>query len=614
MSRRTRRGLVGAVSLAAMALGGTTGVAGSAHAAGVGAQRGLAPMVAAVSKDQCAAHSAITGGLTRAQILARAKPWVTANVYYSHDDCHTDGEGRMYRQDCSGFVSMAWGLDRSYRTASFVEDTGDWTSLKGWGSMQPGDAAVKNGHIALFVRWANTAHTSMIMWEESTWNVGTIEQTFSISYLNGDNYHPIRYTRIMDDVASEGSFVRVAGTTPVYQIVGGAAIPVSSWTAVGGAKPIVEISRSKLDGMQDTPRDGTFVKDATGANGTVYQIVGGAPLPVSSWTAVGGPSGSVAIDIANVTKAGQPGFTALRPVPRNGTFVKDATGVNGTVYEIVGGAPLPVSSWASVGGATGSVPIDILHVTQAGTSASRLLKRPADLTFVRDGSGANGTVYEIVGGAPLPVSSWASVGGARGSIPIDVLQLSQAGTAPSVLLKVPANGTFVKDGAGVNGTVYQIVGGAPLAVTSWAAVGGATGSLPVDFANVTKAGTTASPLRSTVADGTFVKDGSGQSAAVYRVVGGAPLAVGSWDIYGGGQPTVGIDVANITKAGQTGFKALSQYPADGTLLITLPGSAKWQVTSGHATSYTGTASIPSTHAVDLKNVTLVGTAPWTHLK
>lgn len=676
MSRRTR-GLVGAVSLAALAMAGSTVSAGAAHAAGSGAPRAGAMIRPASIPAACKQHAAISG-LTRDQILARAKPWVDANVPYSQDDCHPDSQGVLYREDCSGFVSMAWGLFKSYASSDFASDTADWSTLKGWGSMQPGDAAAKNGHVALFVRWDNSDHTTAVMWEESTWHVGTVERKFSLSYLNGDNYHPIRYSGINDNASSEGTFVRVAGTTPVYQVVGGAPLAVSSWPAVGGVKAVTEITQAKLDGMLDHPKDGTFLKDATGNNGTVYQVVGGAPLPVSSWASVGGTSGSAAIDIANVVKAGQPGFTALFAKPRNGTFVKDATGgigtvyeivggaplavsswdavtspdyspggsrgidianvtkagtsaspllgmpanmtfvrdgtgENGTVYEIVGGAPLAVSSWASVGGATGSVPIDFMHVTQAGTSASRLLKRPADLTFVKDGAGTIGTVYEIVGGAPLPVSSWASVGGARGSVPIDILQVTQAGTATSQLLKVPADDTFVKDGTAAVGTVFQIVGGAPLPVSSWASVGGATGSVPVDFANVANAGSSSSPLRSTVADGTFVKDGAGQIATVYRVVGGAPLAVGSWDIYGGTQPTVGIDLTNITKAGQTGFTALTQYPADGTLLVSLPGSAKWQVTNGHATTYTGTASIPSTHGIDLKNITLAGTAPWTHL-
>ncbi|MBD3550595.1 hypothetical protein H4F94_00105, partial [Streptomyces sp. SP18CM02] len=40
---------------------------------------------------------------TRAEILARAQRWVTAKVPYSMEKYWSDG----YRQDCSGFVSMA---------------------------------------------------------------------------------------------------------------------------------------------------------------------------------------------------------------------------------------------------------------------------------------------------------------------------------------------------------------------------------------------------------------------------------------------------------------------------------------------------------------------------
>src|SRR5450759_2687295 len=45
---------------------------------------------------------------TRDDIIARAKVWVEAHVPYDQR-----GRYQAYREDCSGFVSMAWGLPAS---------------------------------------------------------------------------------------------------------------------------------------------------------------------------------------------------------------------------------------------------------------------------------------------------------------------------------------------------------------------------------------------------------------------------------------------------------------------------------------------------------------------
>src|SRR3954451_650273 len=52
--------------------------------------------------------------ISRAEIINRAKRWVAAQVTYSMTSYWSDG----YRQDCSGFVSMAWNLGRNEWTGS----------------------------------------------------------------------------------------------------------------------------------------------------------------------------------------------------------------------------------------------------------------------------------------------------------------------------------------------------------------------------------------------------------------------------------------------------------------------------------------------------------------
>ena len=54
------------------------------------------------------------GGVTRSEAIDRAQAWVDAKVPYSQTSYY-----QGYRQDCSGYVSMAWELSQSYVTQDF---------------------------------------------------------------------------------------------------------------------------------------------------------------------------------------------------------------------------------------------------------------------------------------------------------------------------------------------------------------------------------------------------------------------------------------------------------------------------------------------------------------
>ncbi|MEV0175281.1 peptidoglycan-binding protein [Streptomyces sp. NPDC050803] len=102
---------------------------------------------------------------TRAEIIKRAKEWVAARVPYSMSRYWADG----YRQDCSGFVSMAWNLPGN-----------EWTgSLDQYGTripkeeLQPGDILLfhnpadpeKGSHVTIFGGWTDYTHTYYIAYE-----------------------------------------------------------------------------------------------------------------------------------------------------------------------------------------------------------------------------------------------------------------------------------------------------------------------------------------------------------------------------------------------------------------------------------------------------------------
>lgn len=129
---------------------------------------------------------------TRAVILARAKKWVTAKVPYSMSAYWSDG----YRQDCSGFVSMAWNLGRNEWTGSLASFAVRITKNE----LQPGDMLLfhnpanpeKGSHVTIFGGWANAAHTQYTAYEQT--RPHTRVQTTPYAYWsNASRYLAYRY-------------------------------------------------------------------------------------------------------------------------------------------------------------------------------------------------------------------------------------------------------------------------------------------------------------------------------------------------------------------------------------------------------------------------------------
>ncbi|MFE2912998.1 peptidoglycan-binding protein [Kitasatospora indigofera] len=131
-------------------------------------------------------------GITREQIIARAQGWVDQKVPYSMSTYWSDG----YRQDCSGYVSMAWGLAASETT---------WT-LPGLADritkdeLQPGDVLIFNNpsnpqagsHVTIFGGWADAARTSYLAYEQTS--PTTTRRTTPYAYWsNSSGYLPYRY-------------------------------------------------------------------------------------------------------------------------------------------------------------------------------------------------------------------------------------------------------------------------------------------------------------------------------------------------------------------------------------------------------------------------------------
>ncbi|MGW1168520.1 peptidoglycan-binding protein [Streptomyces sp. NPDC001153] len=133
-----------------------------------------------------------TPATTRTKIIDRAKIWVTAKVPYSMEAYWTDG----YRQDCSGYVSMAWGLPGNEWTGSLDQFGVKITKEE----LEPGDMLLyhnpdnpeKGSHVVIFGGWTDYKHTNYTVYEQTPPH--TRSQATPYPYWsNADKYVPYRY-------------------------------------------------------------------------------------------------------------------------------------------------------------------------------------------------------------------------------------------------------------------------------------------------------------------------------------------------------------------------------------------------------------------------------------
>ncbi|MEU9849830.1 peptidoglycan-binding protein [Streptomyces sp. NPDC047985] len=129
---------------------------------------------------------------TRAAIINRAKKWVSAQVPYSMSRYWHDG----YRQDCSGFVSMAWNLPGNEWTGSLAR----YATRIARKDLQPGDILLfhnpsdpnKGSHVTIFGGWTDYTHTHYTAYEQA--RPHTRKQTTPMAYWShSGSYVAYRY-------------------------------------------------------------------------------------------------------------------------------------------------------------------------------------------------------------------------------------------------------------------------------------------------------------------------------------------------------------------------------------------------------------------------------------
>ncbi|WP_190125780.1 peptidoglycan-binding protein [Streptomyces inusitatus] len=146
---------------------------------------------------------------TRAEIIARAKEWLAAKVPYSMKTYWSDG----YRQDCSGFVSMAWGLARNEWTGTLAQ----YGTRIAREELRPGDillfhnpvAPNEDSHVTIFGGWSDDARTSYLAYEQT--RPHTRRQSTPMAYWSdSDQYVAYRRLELTDTDTDTGALT--AGT------------------------------------------------------------------------------------------------------------------------------------------------------------------------------------------------------------------------------------------------------------------------------------------------------------------------------------------------------------------------------------------------------------------
>jgi len=127
--------------------------------------------------------------------VRRGYEWVKNNVKYGSFDNDPNNDyysaiyqkysnrpkdSTYYRTDCSGFVSYAWNLGKSYDTVGLSK----FAKSIAYSDLQPGDIVNNNqsgiyGHVILFVRWINKNTLEFWAYEESG-GQGTVLSTMRL--------------------------------------------------------------------------------------------------------------------------------------------------------------------------------------------------------------------------------------------------------------------------------------------------------------------------------------------------------------------------------------------------------------------------------------------------
>ena len=134
-------------------------------------------------------------------MIRRAAFWVQKKVPYSMSKYYPDVNGKKYRTDCSGYVSMAWSLSSSLSTVTLPGVSKKISK----NDLKAGDILCKcgpntggaGGHVLIFEKWVDAAKTKYWAYEQHGNHV-TDHRTVPYPYFNDKSYVPRRYNNIQN--------------------------------------------------------------------------------------------------------------------------------------------------------------------------------------------------------------------------------------------------------------------------------------------------------------------------------------------------------------------------------------------------------------------------------
>ncbi|MER5729461.1 peptidoglycan-binding protein [Streptomyces sp. NPDC002138] len=158
--------------------------------------------------------------IDRTTIINRAKVWLKAEVPYSMELYWTDG----YRQDCSGYVSMAWNLGTNEWTGSLDKFATRITKDE----LLPGDMLLfhnpddpnQGSHVTLFGGWVDETRTHYIAYEQTRPTTRKLATPYGY-WNNATKYLPYRFNGLTGVGVPEVP-AQVPGAKPVTEKPGAA--------------------------------------------------------------------------------------------------------------------------------------------------------------------------------------------------------------------------------------------------------------------------------------------------------------------------------------------------------------------------------------------------------
>jgi len=129
-----------------------------------------------------------TACITRADIIARAKVWITDHVPYNQA-----GTFQGYREDCSGYVSMCWDSSKpGHITTTFPEIATPISKAE----LLPGDCLLYLAEqVVLFGGWTDSSQSEYQSFEQTVEGTMTRPTPYPYWYSQSD-FKPYRYNNV----------------------------------------------------------------------------------------------------------------------------------------------------------------------------------------------------------------------------------------------------------------------------------------------------------------------------------------------------------------------------------------------------------------------------------